>query len=122
MFSPATDWMSDIAGNGFGLLPSSSFTVIPLDLLGRTVVVAMAVELLTRGAKLKLVTPDAGGSGWVPLLLGDGGSSPLWFLLRLEVVEDPVVRFLLGGATGPEGGGIFALTSAEYTAVDPDAN
>ena len=121
MFSPATDWMSDIAGNGFGLLLSSSF---PLDLLGRAVVVAMLVELLTRGAKLKLVATVVEGVSWVvPLLLGDGGSSTLWFLLRLEVLEDPVVRFLLGGATGPAGGGIILVlfTSAVYTEVDPDA-
>ena len=38
------------------------------------------------------------------------------------MLEDPVVRFLLGGATGPGGGGIIAFTSAVYTAVDPDAN
>ena len=78
--------------------------------------------MLTRGAKLKLVATVVEGVGWVaPLLLGDGGSSTLWFLLRLDVLEDPVVRFLLGGATGTAGGGI-GFTSAVYTEVDPDAN
>ena len=117
MLSPATDWMSDMAGRGFGLLPSSSFDDSPLNLLERAVVVAIVVEWLTRGAKLRLFAPGGGDNGgWkegcVPLLLGDGGSSVLWFLLRLEVLEDPVVRFLLGGATGPAGGGIMVFTSA----------
>ena len=65
MLSPATDWMSDIVGKGFGLLPSSSFTAtIPFDLVGLVVVVAIVVELLTRGAKLKLVVvPVKGDEG-----------------------------------------------------------
>ena len=69
MLSPATDWMSDIVGKGFGLLPSSSFTAtIPFDLVGlAVVVVAIVVELLTRGAKLRLVVAPVGGGdegGW----------------------------------------------------------
>ena len=81
----------------------------------------MLVEWLTRGAKLKL---GVGGVWVVPLLLGEGGSSTLWFLLRLGVLEDPVVRFLLGGATGPVGGGIILtlFVSALYIVLDPDAN
>ena len=64
----------------------------------------MLVEWLTRGAKLKL---GVGGVWVVPLLLGEDGSSTLWFLFRLGVLEDSVVRFLLGGATGPVGGSII---------------
>ena len=102
--------MSDIAGRSFGFLPSSSF--FPFDLLGKAVVVAMLVEWLTRGAKLKLGVGGVCCCWVVALLLGEGGYSSLWFLLRLGVLEDPVVRFLLGGATGPAGGGIiFALFS-----------
>ena len=76
-----------MAGKGFGglLPPSSSFTDTAFaDLVGLAVVVAIVVALLTRGAKLRLVIVPVGGDEggweegwWLPLLLGEGGSSPL---------------------------------------------